>query len=61
VYFVKTTTGEKRVVGDLPLTATEALAFIENAIKSNWAVEIRDCSGNAVPVGRLRKEAGQKI
>jgi hypothetical protein len=60
MYFVTTRTGDKNTLGNLPLTAAEALAFLEKANGSRWAVEIRDGSDNLISLGQLREEVGQK-
>jgi hypothetical protein len=58
VYYVSTRIAPSSVKGRLPLTAEEALRFVEAAEMDGLKVEIRDEKGRPVSIERLRKEAG---
>jgi hypothetical protein len=55
-YFVRTRIAPASVKGKLPLTAEEALRFVEAAKKDGLEVEIVDESGAPVSIKRLKKE-----
>jgi hypothetical protein len=59
MYFVTTKTADMTVAGNLPLTADEALAFIEKAKGSGLTVEVRNELGNPVSEDELRREVGR--
>jgi hypothetical protein len=58
-FYVTTKSTSMSVHGHLPLTADEALAFIETAKKEGLTVEVRDDRGNHVSEEQLR-EARQR-
>lgn len=55
LYYVTTRKSGTTIEGKLPLTATEALAFMRRTTGS--LIEIRDANDRAVSPEKLRKEA----
>jgi len=57
MYFITTTNRGVRVAGDLPLTATEALSFLQRANGTDALVEVKDRNGRTVTAEELRQVA----
>jgi hypothetical protein len=55
MYFVTTRGQNTTAVGELPLTASEALAFIEQSKVTSLTVEVRDERERLISLAQLRQ------